>query len=52
MRPKVEAACEFVEKTGGFAGIGQLEDVQALLNGEAGTMITRSEAEIGWWENL
>ena len=52
MGPKVEAACEFVEKTGGFAGIGRLADVQALLNGEAGTVISPDAAEIGWWENL
>ena len=52
MGPKVEAACEFVEHTGGFAGIGRLEEVQSLLNGEAGTVITRDEANIGWWENL
>ncbi|TNF85849.1 MAG: carbamate kinase [Gammaproteobacteria bacterium] len=52
MAPKVEAACEFVEQCGGFAGIGRLEDVQAVLNSEAGTVITRDEANIGWWENL
>ena len=40
MRPKVEAACEFVETTGGRAGIGRLSDALAILNGEAGTWIT------------
>lgn len=39
MGPKVEAACEFVEETGGIAGIGQLQDAQAILAGEAGTLI-------------
>lgn len=39
MGPKVEAACEFVEATRGMAGIGQLQDAQALLAGEAGTII-------------
>jgi carbamate kinase len=40
MRPKVEAACEFVEATGGRAGIGRLADALAILNGRAGTCIT------------
>jgi carbamate kinase len=39
MAPKVEAACEFVEQTGGIAGIGRLQDAQAILAGEAGTII-------------
>ena len=39
MQPKVEAACRFVEATGGFAGIGKLEDANDILNGEAGTLI-------------
>jgi len=40
MGPKVEAAIEFVEATGGLAGIGRLEDAAAILNGEAGTRVT------------
>jgi carbamate kinase len=39
MAPKVEAACRFVEATGGFAGIGQLEDGTKILAGKAGTII-------------
>jgi carbamate kinase len=39
MQPKVEAACRFVEATGGFAGIGKLEAAYDILNGEAGTLI-------------
>lgn len=39
MKPKVEAACRFVEATGGFAGIGKLEDAEAILAGKAGTRI-------------
>ena len=39
MAPKVEAACSFVEATGGLAGIGKLEDAQALLARKAGTVI-------------
>jgi carbamate kinase len=41
MGPKVRAACEFVEQTGGVAGIGQLSDALAILEGKAGTMIAR-----------
>lgn len=40
MGPKVEAACRFVEATGGMAGIGRLEDAQAILTGTAGTLIS------------
>ena len=39
MKPKVEAACRFVERTGGTAAIGSLEDAVAILAGEAGTTI-------------
>ena len=39
MGPKVEAVCRFVEKTGGMAAIGRLQDAAALLAGTAGTMV-------------
>lgn len=39
MGPKVEAACRFVEATGGYAGIGNLEQAKAILLGQAGTQI-------------
>ena len=39
MGPKVEAACDFVRNTGGFAGIGTLEDAAAILEGKAGTAL-------------
>ena len=39
MGPKVEAACEFVEATGGFAGIGRLDDAAGLVDGTAGTRV-------------
>ena len=39
MAPKVEAACDFVERTGGIAGIGALQDVATILTGDAGTRI-------------
>lgn len=49
MAPKVEAASDFVERTGAVAGIGQLSDAQAILKGKAGTLI-RGDAfvDIGW----
>ena len=50
MAPKVEAAMEFVEKSGGVAGIGALQDAQAILRGEAGTIISRNQAKTVWWE--
>ena len=44
MGPKVRAACEFVEQTGGMAGIGQLNDALAILDGKAGTVIAMDAA--------
>jgi carbamate kinase len=40
MGPKVDAACRFVERTGGIAAIGALTDAAALLAGERGTLVT------------
>jgi carbamate kinase len=40
MGPKVEAACRFVELTGGMAAIGSLDDAAAILSGDAGTIVT------------
>jgi carbamate kinase len=40
MGPKVEAACDFVERTGKITGIGRLADATAILEGRAGTYIT------------
>ena len=49
MGPKVQAAIEFVEATGGLAGIGALKDAQAILDGEAGTLVTREVGETAYW---
>ena len=49
MAPKVEAACEFVDQTGAMAAIGRLEDAQAILRGEAGTIIRPDAAGIEWY---
>lgn len=42
MQPKVDAACRFVMQTGGVAGIGRLEDAADILEGRAGTLVSRS----------
>lgn len=39
MGPKVEAACAFVRTTGKRAAIGALADIEAIVAGEAGTMV-------------
>jgi carbamate kinase len=45
MGPKVEAACRFVEATGGMAAIGRLGDAEALLAGKAGTIVVPTDAK-------
>jgi carbamate kinase len=39
MGPKVEAAIRFVERTGGRAAIGSLADIEAIVDGRAGTQV-------------
>jgi carbamate kinase len=39
MGPKVEAACEFVSRTGRPAVIGSLDHIEAMANGTAGTRV-------------
>ena len=39
MGPKVEAACTFVRETGKLAAIGALADIEAIVKGEAGTIV-------------
>ena len=46
MRPKIDAACRFVEATGRTAAIGALCDTQAILAGEAGTLVTPATANV------
>ena len=45
MGPKVEAACEFVLATGKRAVIGSLDQIEALLDGTAGTQVCRDGAD-------
>ncbi|MDQ4007728.1 MAG: carbamate kinase [Actinomycetota bacterium] len=40
MGPKVDAVCRFVEATGATAAIGRLEDAEAILRGQTGTVVT------------
>src|SRR3954469_17424018 len=46
MGPKVRAACEFVERTGGRAAIGSIHDTPALVRCEAGTVVALDAAGI------
>jgi carbamate kinase len=39
MGPKVQAAVEFVEKTGSRAAIGSLEQIEQIVTGSAGTQV-------------
>lgn len=50
MGPKAEAAAHFVEATGARAAIGALGDVDAILDGAAGTLVTtpRRRKELAW----
>lgn len=50
MAPKVDSGCAFVEQTGGVAGIGRLEDADAILRGEAGTIIAADADAIAYWD--
>jgi hypothetical protein len=47
MAPKVQAACWFAERSGGFAAIGSIHDTQALLRGEAGTRVSLDAVPTG-----
>jgi carbamate kinase len=44
MGPKVEAACRFVERTGGEAVIGALDSLAAIADGRAGTRVVATSA--------
>ena len=48
MGPKVEAACDFAERTGRTAAIGALEGIPDILRGEAGTLVSNDVATIEW----
>ncbi|WP_410000433.1 hypothetical protein [Pseudomonas prosekii] len=46
MGPKVQAACEFARNTGKVAVIGALADIDAIVQGTAGTRISTATAGI------
>lgn len=52
MGPKVDAACRFVERTGGEATIGALSEIKALANGIAGTLIVPQRGHLSRTERL
>lgn len=43
MGPKVQAACEFARNTGKVAVIGSLADIEAIVQGTAGTRVTTAK---------
>lgn len=49
MGPKVEAACRHVERGGGWAAIGALEQAAAVLAGTAGTRILATDTAPRYW---
>jgi hypothetical protein len=46
MGPKINAACRFAERSGKRAAIGALNDIEAILRGEAGTTIATANADV------
>ena len=48
MRPKVVAASEFAKATGGTAAIGGLSDINGMLAGTAGTIISADQMGISY----
>jgi carbamate kinase len=45
MGPKAEAACRFVEATGGWAAIGALDDAERLVDRSCGTIVGQDPVE-------
>ncbi len=48
MGPKVQAACEFARNTGKVAVIGSLPDIEAIVQGKAGTRISTAQTGIDY----
>lgn len=51
MGPKIEAACEFVSRTGGTAAIGALDYAAEVMRGRSGTSIVPGHGEIEYRES-
>lgn len=49
MGPKIEAACEFARKTGKTAVIGALADIEAIVQGKAGTRVSTEKPGITYF---
>ncbi len=50
MGPKVRGACQFVRETGKKSAIGQLTDLEKIMNGQAGTLISNAVEGIQYGE--
>ncbi|MDW5417197.1 carbamate kinase [Iodobacter sp. CM08] len=48
MGPKVQAACEFARNTGKVAVIGSLSDIEAIVQGKAGTRVSTQTSELSY----
>lgn len=48
MGPKVQAACEFARNTGKVAVIGSLPEIEAIVQGNAGTRITTRQSGLSY----
>ncbi|AMC36538.1 carbamate kinase [Janthinobacterium sp. B9-8] len=48
MGPKVQAACEFARNTGKVAVIGSLSDIEAIVQGTAGTRVSTHATELSY----
>jgi carbamate kinase len=48
MGPKVQAACEFARNTGKVAVIGSLSDIEAIVQGTAGTRVSIQATELSY----
>jgi carbamate kinase len=48
MGPKVDAACDFANRTGKIAAIGALADIAGIVRGEKGTLISTSHDPMTW----
>ncbi|MGH8435247.1 MAG: carbamate kinase [Pseudomonas sp.] len=48
MGPKVQAACEFARNTGKAAVIGSLADIEAIVQGKAGTRVSTAEPGVSY----
>lgn len=51
MGPKVEAACDFVARTGGTAAIGALDRAADVMRGVSGTTIAPGQGELEYRES-